>query len=559
MDSMSITIEPFVILNEPISQREYYRNKFKVLIEIIKVVYMVLSINSISDNIIFFLLPVVNTTLNIYVNNMLLELAQYNKTSSTYEIIKNIIIKCIYDYISSILLDKLIFSKTRNRRHELILRLNMSKIKCAIPIPGKDQKTFQDLHEEDYKLGEFLIAVPLFWVSVISFIISITNIENKDGIPFQLIFMILCTCVFSIMVYITDHTLYEKTKPNATIITSFNDSDYVKLKLAMGCKLDIEHEKTKRRKQNQQQEHQRYLTCIINFSITFIAIYTNAISMIYTFQNISWWLGVLADNIKSFFYYDYVKVFIKMFLEFEKHSYKSENEICIDNFNSITFSNVSFGYYKETFESQEYCIKINNLTYTFECGNLYYLEAPNGIGKSTLLKIFMSKLYSGDIFFDNTNRINVSFEDLYKNIFHIVQASEYTPKFSLEEVSSFKGRDVWLEERLKLDELLNKSSVEISGGQKKRVYIYMALTSLCKVLLLDEILSELSTEDTPDVPEGGGWLSRVLNTIVEWQGLKSKIIILVGHGLLNLIQSKSYVHKIKIETENNNTVIKKTN
>ena len=167
----------------------------------------------------------------------------------------------------------------------------------------------------------------------------------------------------------------------------------------------------------------------------------------------------------------------------------------------------------------------------------------------------MSKLFSDDMFFDNINRNNISFDDLHKNIFHIVQASEYTPKFSLEEVQSFANRDPWLEERLNLKELLNKDSVEISGGQKKRVYIYMALTSSCKVLLLDEILSELSTEDTPDVPEGGGWLSRVLNILVEWPGLESKIIILVGHGLLNLIQCKSNVHKIKIITKNYTTFI----
>jgi ABC-type cobalamin/Fe3+-siderophores transport system ATPase subunit len=555
---MTTIAEPLIIIpNERIS-RIYY-NKFKVIFEIIKVVYMVLSLNSICENIIFFLLPFVSAMMNIYVNNMLLKLAQYNNTNN--DMIKNIVIKCIYDYISSILLQKLIFNKTRQRRHELILRLNMSKIKCAVPIPGKDQKTFQDLHEDNYKLADFLIAIPLFWVCIISFIVSIYNIKNKNGIPYQLIFTILCMSVFCIMMYITDSSLYEKTKPNATTITSFNDSDYVKLKLAMGCKLDIEHGKIKRHKQNLQQEYQKYLMCIINFSITFISIYTNTISLIYTFGNIIWMLGTLADNIKSFFYYDYVKDFIRMFLEFEKHSYKSENETNIDNFNSIIFSNASFGYYKETLASNDYTIKINNLTYTFECGNLYYLEAPNGIGKSTLLKMFMSNLFSGNIYFDQTNRNNVSFEDLYKNIFHIVQASEYTPKFSLDEVESYKGRDVWLEERLKLDELLNKSSVEISGGQKKRVYIYMALTSSCKVLLLDEILSELSTEDTPDVPEGGGWLSRVLNTIMEWQGLESKIIILVGHGLLNLIhsESKSNVHKIKIETENYTTSIKKTN
>ncbi len=83
----------------------------------------------------------------------------------------------------------------------------------------------------------------------------------------------------------------------------------------------------------------------------------------------------------------------------------------------------------------------------------------------------------------------------------------------------------------------------------------MALTSSCKVLLLDEILSDLSTQDTQDVPEGGRQLSRVLNILVKWPGLESKIIILVGHGLLNLIQCKSNVHKIKIITKNYTTFI----
>ena len=517
---------------------------------------MVLSINTICENIIFILLPFVNAMMNIYVNNMLLELAKSNNnTLKTNDIIKNIIIKCIYDYISTILLNKLIFNKTRDMRHDLILRLNMSKVNCGVPIPGKDQKTFKDLKEDDYKLSEFIVAIPLLWVCIISFIVSIANIENTNGIPFQFIFTILCIVVFCIMMYITDSSLYEKTKPSSTIITRVNDSDYVKLKLAMGCKLDIEHEKIKRNKQKLQQEYQKYLMCLINFSITFISIYTNSISMIYTFGNIIWMLGTLADNIKSFFYYDYVKEFISLCFAFEKHSYKSNNEITLDNLKSITFINASFGYYNESLELNDYNVKINNLSYTFTCGNLYYLEAPNGIGKSTLLKMFMSKLFSGDMFFDNINRNNISFDDLHKNIFHIVQASEYTPKFSLDEVQSFADRDSWLEERLNLQELLNKDSVEISGGQKKRVYIYMALTSSCKVLLLDEILSELSTEDTPEVPEGGGWLLRVLNTIIEWPGLESKIIILVGHGLLNLIQYKSHVHKIKIITKNYTTFI----
>ena len=532
----------------------------KVIIEIIEVIFMVLRIKSFWDNIFFLVLPFLNAILNIYVNNMILNLAQ-SKEMVNNDVMKNIIIKCIYDYMSSILLHKLIFNKTRTLRHELILKLNMSKIKCFVPIPGNDQKKFKDMHEDNYKLSEFLVAIQLLWVCVISFVISIANIKNINGIPIQLIFIILCFSIFCIMVYMTDSSLYEKTKPNATTITSFDDSDLVKLKLATGCKIDVLHEQIKRNKQSRQYEIQQYFICIINFSITFISFYTNNISMIYTFGNIIWMLGTLADNIKSLYYRDYIKDFLTLCFDFEKHSYNkynANNEFNIDNFNSIIFINASFGYYNHSLTLNNYYVKIHNLSFRFDCGNFYYLEAPNGIGKSTLLKMFTSKLFSGDMYFDYINRNNVSFKDLYKQIFHIVQASEYTPKFSLEEVQSFKGRDLWLEERLKLEELLNKDSVEISGGQKKRVYIYMALTSQCKALLLDEILSELSTEDTPDVPEGGGWLSRVLNTIIEWEGIKSKIIVLVGHGLLNLIPERENIHKIKIINKNRNTIIEKS-
>jgi ABC-type Mn2+/Zn2+ transport system ATPase subunit len=93
----------------------------------------------------------------------------------------------------------------------------------------------------------------------------------------------------------------------------------------------------------------------------------------------------------------------------------------------------------------------------------------------------------------------------------------------------------------------------MSGGQKKRMFIYIVLTSNATVLLLDEILSELSTEETPDVPEGGGWLRRVINTIVEWNGRKHKIILLVGHGCNDLIPKKQNVIKLKMNNTDNMT------
>ena len=93
----------------------------------------------------------------------------------------------------------------------------------------------------------------------------------------------------------------------------------------------------------------------------------------------------------------------------------------------------------------------------------------------------------------------------------------------------------------------------MSGGQKKRIFIYIVLTSDAPILLLDEILSELSTEETPEVPEGGGWLKRVINTLAEWKGRKNKIMILVGHGLLKLIPDKKDIIKLKIFNQENQT------
>jgi ABC-type lipoprotein export system ATPase subunit len=175
-------------------------------------------------------------------------------------------------------------------------------------------------------------------------------------------------------------------------------------------------------------------------------------------------------------------------------------------------------------------------------------------GKSTFLKIFQSNISFGNIFFGNINRINISFEDLHMLIFNVYQASEYMPIFSKNEIESYQGKDLWLEQQLGLEKLF-KNSTEISGGQKKRMLLYLTLVSNCPILLLDEILSELSTEETPEVPEGGGWLTRVINTIVYWKGRNSKIIILVGHGLIESIPNENTVFKLKINEINKKTIL----
>jgi ABC-type cobalamin/Fe3+-siderophores transport system ATPase subunit len=381
--------------------------------------------------------------------------------------------------------------------------------------------------------------------------------DEDDNYPIKTLFTLFCFFVFGLLSFVSDNSLYEKTKPMPDKITKFDDSEYVRLKISMGCKIDTEFENNKREQRNKQQNIQKYIIMFLNFIITFVSILKKNIGQMHSFNGISWMIGALSDSSKSILYYTYVKEYLDFCEYLEKHNFKTENPVAtVELLDKVVFENTSFGYFDDSLLKNPNKIqKIFNLSYTFYRGKFYYLEAPNGIGKSTILKMFSSNLFDGDIYFNSTNRKHFTFEDINSSIFHIVQASEYTPKFSKNELSSYKGRCMYLETQLGLKDLLEKDTVEMSGGQKKRILIYIALTSHCPIVLLDEVLSELSTEETGEVPEGGGWLTRVINTIINWEGRKNKIMLLVGHGLRELIPREKNVIVLKMSNTNNSTML----
>ena len=488
----------------------------------------------------FILIPIISSLMNIHINSLL--------TKSDVDIIICLIYKLIYDYINIIVINNVTYRQINIMSQTLKLKLEMATVHCGSPIPGINQKQLKDLMLDTSKLRDFLFIIPIFWNSFVSFTISIYFMDNYNGYPIRFMFIIFCIIMISLLSYLTDLSLYEKTKTNSKSITKFDDSSYVKTKLSMGCKLDTDFEINKTKLIEVQQNKQKYVVLITNLIITFISLVNKNIGQIHSFSSISWMLGCLADNLKSLKYYSYYEEFTNLIECFERHKLYNTTCVPIGLIDSVKFVNASFGYYDDLYQSNM-TQKIFNLNYQFHCNKFYYLEAPNGIGKSTLLRMFTSNLFAGDIYFGTINRNNLAFEDVISNVFHIVQASEYTPKFSKDEIMACKGRNKWLEERLGLKDLFDKDTVEMSGGQKKRMFIYIVLTSKASILLLDEILSELSTEDTPDVPEGGGWLSRVINTLAEYKN-HNKIIIMVGHGLLELIPKKK--HSINLKLKNNN-------
>ncbi len=518
------------------------------IINCLKTCIIVLGLFPFTKQITIIFLPVIVSFLNIHINYLL---------SNNSDIINCIIFKGIYDYITLFVQNNIFFNDIKIINDQLLLKLHLSKLKCGAIIPGINQKQYKELVDNSSKINEFLLIIPMLWSSIVSITISIYFMgqTNENNYPIRLLFLISCIVMYLILHYISKSLLNEKLKKPTNSITKFDDSSYVKLKLAMGYNMDINYE-INNNQIDRKHEIRKYAVIIMNLIITYISQTNKNISQFHSFANISWMLSSLSDNIKSLMHYTYVNDFLKLTQCFENHALQTNNNT--KDFNSVSFVNASFGYY-EDLNKLIITQKITNLTYTFNSNMLYYLEAPNGIGKSTLLKMFTSNLLSGDVYFGSVNRNELSFEDISSKVFHIMQSSEYTPKLSGEEImitiDSYKTRNNWLEERLGIKELLNnKDTIEMSGGQKKRIFIYIALISNAKILLLDEILSELSIEETPDVPEGGGWLSRVINTLVEYNN-HNKIIIIVGHGLLELIPKKDNIINLKMENNNNTMLI----
>jgi energy-coupling factor transporter ATP-binding protein EcfA2 len=437
----------------------------------------------------------------------------------------------------------------------LINRINIAKINCGVPIPGINLKQHQDLMDDTSKLRDFLTLLPIFWSSIVNFSVSIYMMNINTIYPVRFLFSLLCLTMCGILTYFTDISLYENTKPSPTSVIKFHDSNYAQLKISMGCKLDINFEEEKRKLRDKQRDIQKYVIIMINIIMTYISLSFNNIAQLIAFGNISWMIGCLADNIKSVYYYTYMNDFISLCKCMENHKLYTGNEE-INDIEYVSFIDASFGYYTNDLRKMPGIKEvIKNFTYTFKSGFLYYIEAENGIGKSTIMRMFLCNLFKGNVFFGKTNRKKLTFTNIRKSIFHLVQASEYMPKFTKDEISEFRGKDTWLSKQLLLDDLFDKDMVEMSGGQKKRMLIYLILTSDAPIILLDEIFSELSTEDTPDIPEGGGWLTRAIQTVSNWDGRDKKIMIIVGHGLLGLIPDNEAIIKLRLVNSENKTIL----
>ena len=148
---------------------------------------------------------------------------------------------------------------------------------------------------------------------------------------------------------------------------------------------------------------------------------------------------------------------------------------------------------------------VKGISFKIKDDEILGLLGPNGSGKTTTIGMMLGLLKptDGEIIIDG-KKIEENRIEILKKINFISPYIELPKKLSVRQnlivygklysVSDIKRRIEYLSEKLRLGDLLNKITGELSSGQKNRVSLAKALINEPKVLLLDEPTASLDPE-----------------------------------------------------------------
>ena len=185
---------------------------------------------------------------------------------------------------------------------------------------------------------------------------------------------------------------------------------------------------------------------------------------------------------------------------------------------------------KKNYGSKE---AVKGISFEIKENEILGLLGPNGSGKTTTIGMILGLLKPsyGEILIDGKNIENNRIEIL-KKINFISPYIELPKKLSVKQnlivygklysVKNLEKRIEYLVEKLRLQDLLNRVTGELSSGQKNRVSLAKALINSPEVLLLDEPTASLD-------PEIGDFV----RTFIENYRKEKKISILLASHNMN--------------------------
>ena len=182
---------------------------------------------------------------------------------------------------------------------------------------------------------------------------------------------------------------------------------------------------------------------------------------------------------------------------------------------------------------------LNGIKFKLSRGSVAAITGPNGVGKSTILKILCGYLppLSGEVLLDGKNIQSYSSLERSKLVAAVPQ-NIYAPiPFTVEQVvkmgrlarlsrfSRLTHEDKEVIARtmhsLNIESFAGRAIGELSGGERQRVMIATALAQDPDLLLLDEPTSHLDIGNS----------ARVIKALINWQREKGSSILIVTHDV----------------------------
>ena len=168
----------------------------------------------------------------------------------------------------------------------------------------------------------------------------------------------------------------------------------------------------------------------------------------------------------------------------------------------IVYDKVSFAYENNTI--------MENASFRFEEGKCYAIVGESGRGKSTMLKLLLKYIdnYSGNIYLYGKNIRDYKDEELYSLVGMLNQNESMLNASIRDNITLFhevEDAAAYNEiiEKLNISELIKRSEnrsigdfgEHISGGEKQRIALARVLLRKTKILILDEPVTGLDSEN----------------------------------------------------------------